>query len=146
METAIRTTLVAEASPGLPPISAVNRSNAVVASRRTLPPTIEGVPKSAIDSTNASSAPLLTAGKTSGSVTLKKRRQGPAPRLSAASSTDGLIAPQAACRQQEDERIELQAEHQQDAEHAVDRRQTRCRYPPSSARIQPFEPSIMIHA
>ena len=59
--------------------TAVNKSNAVVASRRTLPPTIDGVPKSAIDSTNASSAPLLTAGKTSGSVTLKKRRHGPAP-------------------------------------------------------------------
>jgi hypothetical protein len=93
MQTARRTTLVAEASPGLPPISAVKRSNAVVASNLTLPPTMEGVPKSAIDSTKASSAPLLTAGKTSGSVTLKNRRHGPAPRLSAASSTEGLIEP-----------------------------------------------------
>lgn len=52
---------------------------------------MEGVPKSAIDRTKASSAPLLTAGKTSGNVTSKERRQGPAPKLSAAASTEGLI-------------------------------------------------------
>jgi hypothetical protein len=63
----------------------------VVASTRTFPPTIAGVPKSASDSTKVRSAPALTAGNTSGSVTPKKRRHGPAPSPSAASSTDGLM-------------------------------------------------------
>src|SRR5512144_2320276 len=91
IDKAISTTLVADARPGLPVISLVKRLYAVVARTRALPPTIAGVPKSAIDSTNVSRPPALTAGKTSGSVTAKKRRHGPAPRPSAASSTDGLI-------------------------------------------------------
>ena len=91
IDSAISTVLVAEASPGLPVISLVNRLNAVVARTRTLPPTIDGVPKSAIDSTNVSRTPALTAGAISGRVTRKKRRQGAAPSPSAASSIAGLI-------------------------------------------------------
>ena len=91
IDSAISTVLVADARPGLPVISLVNRLNAVVARTRTLPPTIDGVPKSAMDSTKVSRTPALTAGKINGRVTLNKRRHGPAPSPSAASSTAGLI-------------------------------------------------------
>ena len=52
---------------------------------------IDGVPKSAIDSTKVRIAPVLVAGNTSGSVTLKKRCSGVQPSDCAASSYERLM-------------------------------------------------------
>lgn len=51
-------------------------------------PMIDGVPKSAIDSTKHRIAPELVAGNTSGSVTRRRRCQRVQPRFWAASSND----------------------------------------------------------
>ena len=68
--------LTVDASPGFPPISLVNRLYATVESTRKSLPIIDGVPKSAKERTNASSAPVLIAGKINGRVTCMNLEKG----------------------------------------------------------------------
>ena len=56
---------------------------------------IEGVPKSANESTKARRAPALTAGNTRGNVTRMNFENGLHPKFSAASSSETLMVPKA---------------------------------------------------